>query len=306
MKHFICLLTLLTFPTSSSSRESASTKNVSFLQMQGIVKLTGNHPNEIAVPLDSLQVIIFDPDHRELNVYYSERSGKCDFRLPLNRKFMLFFSKKDFVTKIIEVDTDVPEKWKKCYAFYFDIEIFKQIKGLDVSLLSQPVAKVFFDPDIHGFNYNAEYTSEVNDRLKKMYAEYYSLHAKQDSLKNVSASPPAEKTGIQPKDSISTGPGILPTAENSKTVITYKVQICSVVFGPLPIDAPVFKESGKPDEYYSDGMFKYTIGEFGTEESAQLMLIKLQQKGYPDAFIVVFSNGKRVAEIVTKKEVLQK
>ncbi|MCQ2253310.1 MAG: hypothetical protein MJZ61_07660 [Bacteroidales bacterium] len=75
--------------------------------------------------------------------------------------------------------------------------------------------------------------------------------------------------------------------------ITMKVQFL-VSWHVLKTDSPEFNGlSGV--EYYQDGShFKYTVGNFKTEAECQALLKDVKAKGFADAFIVKFQNGKRI------------
>jgi len=53
-------------------------------------------------------------------------------------------------------------------------------------------------------------------------------------------------------------------------------------------------KSDKIGEYDYNGIIKYTAGEFETGKEAVKLQNELRKKGFPDAFVVAFKNGKRV------------
>lgn len=123
--------------------------------------------------LDSALITIY-----QNNVPYSEiwtnKKGKCSFKLALNKAYLIEVSKEGYVTKRIEVLTKVPDQ-KEYYTFEFDIDIFESVKGLNVSVLDKPIAKVTYNFLEERFGYDVPYTNKINGELKKMYKNYYLL-----------------------------------------------------------------------------------------------------------------------------------
>ncbi len=75
--------------------------------------------------------------------------------------------------------------------------------------------------------------------------------------------------------------------------VVFKVQ-----FATSPAKKPLAPDSFKGLEdvsmYIHEGLCKYTVGNIATLEEASLLRTELMKKGYKDAFIVVFQDGKRI------------
>ena len=145
-----------------------------YLEMKGTVRESKGTLKDEVFPMDSAMITIYLGE-----IPYSEiltnKKGRCTFKLPLDKVFKISVSKKGFVTKYFEVITKVPFDKKDVYSFSFDIDIFEDIKGLDVTVLKKPVAKVSFNQVMEQFAYDVNYTSKINNELKKMYKNYYLL-----------------------------------------------------------------------------------------------------------------------------------
>lgn len=63
------------------------------------------------------------------------------------------------------------------------------------------------------------------------------------------------------------------------------------------LNAPEFKNLNLPplSKYQENGLYKYCCGEAETPEAAQKILQQVQEAGFKDAFMVVFSDGKRIS-----------
>ena len=76
-------------------------------------------------------------------------------------------------------------------------------------------------------------------------------------------------------------------------VIIYKVNLYALSVEKSLKD-PEFKNLDNVQMYLEDGKYKYTSGAFSTYQEAEKYKNKLIRLGYEDAFIVTFSNGKRI------------
>lgn len=136
-------------------------------------------------------------DSALITIYYNKipyseiltsKKGKCSFKLSLNKTYLIEVSKEGFVSKSFEVNTKVPTGQNEIYSFDFDIDIFEKVKGLDVSVLEKPIAKVAYNFLDERFAYDVGFTSKINAELKKMYRNYYILKQEQtDSIAKASS-----------------------------------------------------------------------------------------------------------------------
>ena len=123
-------------------------------------------------------------DSAVVTVYYNNavykrvlttRRGKCNFQLPLDRVYTVELSKPGFVSKRFEVNTKTPPNKRDAYDFYFDMDIFESIEGLDTKLLEKPLAIVYYNVTNNQFEYDAAYTNRINRDLQLLYRNYYLL-----------------------------------------------------------------------------------------------------------------------------------
>ena len=73
----------------------------------------------------------------------------------------------------------------------------------------------------------------------------------------------------------------------------FKVQIISSDT-PLAIDSPKLKGLKNVWEYKDGGLYKYTVGNEKDLKSASALQSESRRKGFTDAFVVAFKNGKRI------------
>ena len=144
-----------------------------YLELRGTIRhLKGENKDEVHL-LDSAFIRVYNEKSVLVAQHITNRKGRCNFKIPLNRKFIIEVSKDGFVSKKIEVNTKVPPEKKLAYIFPFSIDIFEEIPGMDVSVLQKPIARINYLFTISQFDYDNLYTNKINYELKKMYKEYY-------------------------------------------------------------------------------------------------------------------------------------
>ena len=163
-----------------------------YIEMRGRVLESHGQNDDEKKGLDSATYTVVNEAGKTVISGAADSKGKLSFRLPLDRKFTLSFTKKGYVKKMILVDTHIPAGSRKAFNFAFDVDIFEVVKGLDVSVLNKPVARVTYKPIDKNFGYDAAYTNKVNAALQKMYRDYYNLRRKEEQA-NSDSIPPAKK-----------------------------------------------------------------------------------------------------------------
>jgi outer membrane protein OmpA-like peptidoglycan-associated protein/tetratricopeptide (TPR) repeat protein len=83
------------------------------------------------------------------------------------------------------------------------------------------------------------------------------------------------------------------TVNTNANAVTYRVQIFALNKEKSLVD-PEFEDLLDVQMYYQDGMYKYTTGVFDTHEEAQQYRSEMVRQGFSDAFVVTFTNGKRI------------
>lgn len=146
--------------------------NGSIREMKNINTDSGDNPW-----LDSAVVTVYLNNAVYTRVLTTRR-GKCTFRLPLDRLYTVELSKPGYVSKRFEVNTKTPPNKKDAFDFYFDMNIFEYIEGLDAKVLDKPIAIVYYNVTNNQFEYDAAYTNRINNDLKLMYRNYYLLETK--------------------------------------------------------------------------------------------------------------------------------
>lgn len=128
------------------------------------------------------------------------------------------------------------------------------------------------------------YKTEMEDKNKEI-----DNHGSSDNNSGKSA------TGVNSDSSNKESSKISGTGENASTVsspITYKVQFLTSS-SKLSSSSSKFTKLKDVSFYIQKGVYKYTAGEFSSEEGANEYKQEVKKLGYKDAFVVKFENGER-------------
>ncbi len=165
-----------------------------YIEMKPVVRHSKGMDSE-DVLLAGAFIKVFNEQGQIVAAFETSKKGKSLIRLPLNRRFSMEIGKAGFVSKRLEINTKVPPEKKYVYSFPFDIDIFQEVKKLDVSVLKKPVAKITYIAMDENFGYDMDYTNKVNTELKKMYKEYFKLQKEEEDAKKIGAAGVTGKTG---------------------------------------------------------------------------------------------------------------
>ena len=134
--------------------------------------------------LEGVQVIVFKNGAQE-NVFDAGTSGKFDFTLPLGYSYDLKFSKADYVTKIIRVDTrNIPaEDRAGGFLMEFEASLFKYVDGFNTDILKEPMGKAGFDSQTNYVTFDFEYTNQMNKKIEDEFKRLADIAKNGDKLR---------------------------------------------------------------------------------------------------------------------------
>lgn len=127
-------------------------------------------------------------------------------------------------------------------------------------------------------------------KLKKQAAELEATRKKEEEEKKRKDDETKMKAEAAKKDTVKES--VINIPGNNKNII-FRVQVISSE-KKLPLNSPKFKDLKDMFEYEMTGVFKYTSGNFPDLTSAVQLQKALREKGFTDAFVVAFHNGKRI------------
>jgi len=93
---------------------------------------------------------------------------KLDLSLKINSDYVISFTKSGYITKRIAVNTTAPPDRisQGFYAFNFEVNLFPQYDGVNIVIFNQPVGKISFNRLIDDFDYDTDYTKQIQSALK--------------------------------------------------------------------------------------------------------------------------------------------
>jgi len=259
---FAALITLLSCANPGFIISSPNSGFV--LEMNGRILQAKESESGNLKNLDSSVITVTDSKQRVIEVAYSNTEGICHLRLPLEKSFTISVSKGGWVTKKIEVNTKIGNGALRSYKLNFKIDLYREIRGLNVSVLKHAAARVNYDEYLNMFNYTGNENPEIALEIRKLHEDYFRLcSGKSQYVKQ----------------------------DNEMKEMVYKVQIITLA-GTLPPNAKFFRKCGIAEEHKVDNKYVYTIGAFRTLLEAEQKAEELRSLGYMDAFTVAYINGR--------------
>lgn len=140
--------------------------------------------------LDGITIQVYK-DGSMFDTYDAGTTGKYEFNLPLGFTYDFKFTKPEYSTKIIRIDTrNIPaEDRLGGFESNIDGELFKVPEGFNVDLLKEPMAKAYFDSQTNSIEFDFEYTEKRIDviaaekkRLEDLAKNIGKLQGKFDDL----------------------------------------------------------------------------------------------------------------------------
>lgn len=133
------------------------------LSIKAVVEANNNNAL-IVVTMDSIRVASFRTD---------KTTGLTNFKLPFGHVYQISVEKDGYYAKFTTIDTHIPPKFEKNkYDLSFEIELLKYVKGVDPSVLYQPLQLIVFHIKKQQFVVDEDYISSLKEDLEKFKAEY--------------------------------------------------------------------------------------------------------------------------------------
>lgn len=126
-------------------------------------------------------------DGAEINSVTTGKNGRFDLFLDFGHEYLIEIKKQGYISKKLYVNTyNVPED-EQAWGYEFGgfiIDLFKDVAGIDYSILKKPVGKVYYDENISNFQYDREYTKEIQKEVTQLEKEYEAKKDLQNQLEN--------------------------------------------------------------------------------------------------------------------------
>ncbi|HEX5001880.1 MAG TPA: hypothetical protein VFW78_05255 [Bacteroidia bacterium] len=128
---------------------------------------------------DDVSVVLKNLTTGETNSVNGE--AKFNLSLKLNCDYIISFNKPGYVTKRIQVNTTIPAERARqgLYPFPFDVYLFKQYEGVNIIVFNQPVGKISYDRNMDEFDYDTDYTKQIQSQIKEAEEQSKTMAAKE-------------------------------------------------------------------------------------------------------------------------------
>ena len=135
----------------------------------GIVKdLTSGTPlTEFAVTATEQKTMTQVPAHLRDN-------GRYEINIMQEGDYTVEFNAPGHVAKRVQLELrgPSPEQWKGGYGMSIDINLFRKVEGLDLTLDGKPIGICRFDQAANIFNWDLGYTEAQRGRIEELMKEY--------------------------------------------------------------------------------------------------------------------------------------
>jgi hypothetical protein len=184
----VILLLAMFFSLPFSNFALAQKGDAFTLEINGVVKDDDN-----GRAIDGAIVKVTTTTGQTIQSITTTGNGKFRFVLDPNKEYLITANKQGYTGKIISVNTkdvDVSSGTLDFYKFPISISIFKEVPGLDVSVLNSPIGAIFYNPTLKDFDYTADkflreaMEKMVKDMEKKKKEDEERKRKEEDDLKN--------------------------------------------------------------------------------------------------------------------------
>ena len=175
---FLVIPSLL-FSQEEGENKKRSLKEFFFADSTQIVKnlLVSPELLEGDAPLRNAQVKVFESGN-PIDSMLTDSLGKTSMELPFGGNYLLEFSRPDYVTKKLEIDTrDMPAEDKE-YGYdlgRFQMRLFRKVEGMNLEAYEKPVARYVYSPTTRLFIVEKKFTRKRAKDLEPIQEQNQAL-----------------------------------------------------------------------------------------------------------------------------------
>ena len=128
---------------------------------------------ETSLPFENALVKV-TTNYSDTSEYIADKNGGFEIKLASDNVYLVTFSYPEYVSKSLEFSTEnVSQEYKHGGddQFQFQISLFRQLEGLDVSIFENPLARVELSDEGTQFMYNNEYSNSIKSEVQKVMKE---------------------------------------------------------------------------------------------------------------------------------------
>jgi len=111
-------------------------------------------------------------DGIKIKTIQTANNGRFNFRLDINKQYIIEVAKEGLISKRIAFNTNMPEDESGRWTSEFSIGLVKFCDGVNYSVLNEPVDRVSFDSKRREFVSDRDYVSQIRPRFEKVQLDY--------------------------------------------------------------------------------------------------------------------------------------
>ncbi|HYX07875.1 MAG TPA: hypothetical protein VE912_14185, partial [Bacteroidales bacterium] len=154
------LFTLIIFIQGILLALFAQDASKNYLEIRGMV-------DQEMQPLSGAEVELLE-NGNQIDRLVTGPNGTFSFKLNFDEIYVVAVSKNGLVRKKIEFNTSIPDGTAGVWVTEFAMSLFAPCQGLDLSLLEQPVAKIYFNEKREEFEPDRNYSTKALPRFDKL------------------------------------------------------------------------------------------------------------------------------------------
>lgn len=113
--------------------------------------------------------IIIHRNNEKIEEKNITKKGKFDLKLALGADYKLSFEKNGYITKIVNINTEVPDEIVETNPDFppvkLIINLLPVVEEVDLSIFEQPIAILAYDYELDDFNFDKEYSAKIRERV---------------------------------------------------------------------------------------------------------------------------------------------
>lgn len=154
------------------------------ISLYGVVR---DHADNKKIP--NVDIIVYENGSKIFD-RKTNLNGKYDFVLDFDKFYKIVYNYPNYVSKFLTIDVrDIPEVDRKGgFEMNIDMTLFKEVEGLDVSLLDDPIGKAQFDPKRGEMAWDMAYTNmmqkKIRDLMRKHDEKVEQVEAEKDKMQD--------------------------------------------------------------------------------------------------------------------------
>lgn len=144
----------------------------SFLSAQSLL-LNGNIVINETTPEGAR--LIITKNGEQIDTQTLNRKGHFELKLALGADYKLSFEKAGYITKIVNVNTEVPEEILESNPNFppvkLIINLLPMVSGVDLTIFEQPIAILAYNPELDDFTFDKDYSNRIKTQVAQAEQE---------------------------------------------------------------------------------------------------------------------------------------